>query len=105
MQKMFTMLTSVITGTGAYIPDRIQLNEDFISTTFFEESGLPLTAAPDVIIEKFRKITGIRERRYVPEHLNTSDIAAEAGRQALAHSGIDPETLDQIVIAHNFGDV
>jgi 3-oxoacyl-[acyl-carrier-protein] synthase-3 len=28
-----------------------------------------------------------------------------AGRQALSDSGIDPETLDQIVVAHNFGDV
>jgi 3-oxoacyl-[acyl-carrier-protein] synthase-3 len=99
------MLTSVLTGTGAYIPGEIHLNKDFAGHSFFEESGLPLTHAPETVIEKFRKITGIRERRYVSGQLNTSDIAAMAGRQALSDSGIDPETLDQIVVAHNFGDV
>src|SRR4051812_381614 len=99
------MSRSVITGTGAYIPGSIQLNEHFNKNIFFEESGLPLTDTSEVIIAKFKKITGIRERRYVPAGLNASDIAAEAGRQALDDSGIDPETLDQIVIAHNFGDV
>jgi len=99
------MSTSVITGTGAYIPGKIQLNEDFSNNTFFEEGGIPLTNTADVIIEKFRKITGIRERRYVSSQVKASDMAVEAGRQALADSGIDPETLDQIVIAHNFGDV
>ena len=99
------MLTSVITGTGAYIPGKIQLNEDFIQHSFFEENGLPLTSSPEVIIEKFTKITGIRERRYAPAGFNASDIAADAAKQAILDSGIDPETLDQIVVAHNFGDV
>lgn len=99
------MLRSVITGTGAYIPGIIQLNEDFINDTFYEESGLPVVSSSEVVIEKFRKITGIRERRYVENDLNTSDIATEAARLALLDSGIDPETLDQIIVAHNFGDV
>src|SRR5437868_11831907 len=102
---IFFMSTSVITGTGAYIPAEIQLNKDFSENIFFEENGSPLVHPSDIIIEKFRKITGIRERRYVPEHLNTSDIAALAGKEALTDSGIDPETLDQVVISHNFGDV
>jgi 3-oxoacyl-[acyl-carrier-protein] synthase-3 len=99
------MSASVITGTGAYIPGEILSNKDFTQHHFFEETGLPLTNTTESIIEKFRKITGIRERRYAPEHLNASDIAAEAGKQALLDSGTDPETLDQIVVAHNFGDV
>jgi 3-oxoacyl-[acyl-carrier-protein] synthase-3 len=99
------MASSVITGTGAFIPCNVLLNEHFVGNTFLEESGSPITHTSEVIIEKFTKITGIRERRYVPEHLNASDIAAAAGRDALADSGIDPETLDQIVVSHNFGDV
>jgi 3-oxoacyl-[acyl-carrier-protein] synthase-3 len=99
------MSRSVITGTGTYIPDRVQLNEDFAQNIFFDDKGLPLTSTPEAIIEKFRKITGIRERRYVPTNINASDIAAEAGKQAILDSGIDPETLDQIVVSHNFGDV
>ncbi len=99
------MLKSIITGTGAYIPDTIQQNDDFINDIFYGENGQPAENSSQLIIEKFRKITGIRERRYVPEHLNASDIAAESGREALLDSGIDPETLDQIIVAHNFGDV
>jgi 3-oxoacyl-[acyl-carrier-protein] synthase-3 len=99
------MSRSVITGTGACIPEMIQENRDFAENKFYDESGALLADKAEVIIEKFRKITGIRERRYVPTGINTSDIAAEAGRQALSDSGIDPETLDQIVVAHNFGDV
>jgi 3-oxoacyl-[acyl-carrier-protein] synthase-3 len=99
------MAKSVITGTGAYIPEGIKLNQDFVKNVFFDEKGIPISDSAEAIIEKFKKITGIEERRYVPAHLNTSDIAAEAGRQALLDSGIDPETLDQIVVAHNFGDV
>lgn len=99
------MFRSVITGTGAYIPEIIRFNEYFTNNTFYGENGLPITGPSGMIIEKFQKITGIRERRYVPDHLNASDIAAKAARQALTESGIDPETLDQIIVAHNFGDV
>lgn len=99
------MSRSVITGTGVCIPERIQQNKDFAQNRFYDENGLPLKDNTEVIIEKFRKITGIRERRYVPAGINASDIAAKAGRQAISDSGIDPETLDQIVVAHNFGDV
>jgi len=99
------MMKSVITGTGAYIPEVLRSNQDFVNNTFHNDKGLPITDTSASIIEKFQKITGIRERRYVPEYLNTSDVAAFAGMQALKDSGIDPETLDQIIVAHNFGDI
>lgn len=99
------MSISVITGTGAYIPSEILSNGDFIKNRFFEESGHPYKDTSASIIDKFVKITGIMERRYVPAHINASDMAVHAGRQAILDSGIDPETLDQIVVAHNFGDV
>ena len=99
------MMKSVITGTGAYIPEVLRPNQDFINNVFYNDKGSPITDASATIIEKFQKITGIRERRYVPEYLNTSDIAAFSGMEALKDSGIDPETLDQIIVAHNFGDI
>ena len=99
------MLQSVITGTGSYIPAIIQSNEDFANHTFYSDNHQPLTSPPGEIVEKFRQITGISERRYIPDELNTSDIAAIASRLALEDSGIDPETLDQVIVAHNFGDV
>jgi 3-oxoacyl-[acyl-carrier-protein] synthase-3 len=57
------------------------------------------------IIKQFEAITGIYERRYAPDDLVTSDIAYEAAKEALDSSRIDPETLDCIIVAHNFGDV
>jgi 3-oxoacyl-[acyl-carrier-protein] synthase-3 len=55
--------------------------------------------------EKFKDITGIVERRYVTDDLKTSDIATIAAKKAIENSKIDPETLDYIIFAHNFGDV
>jgi 3-oxoacyl-[acyl-carrier-protein] synthase III len=57
------------------------------------------------IVKQFETITGIRERRYVESGTVTSDIAYEAALDALTSSGIDPESLDLIIVAHNFGDV
>ena len=99
------MIRSVITGTGAYIPEDIQLNQDFSRHSFFGKDGLELGSSAQSIIDKFSKITGINERRYVASNLNASDIAIEAGREAILDSKNDPETLDQIIVAHNFGDV
>jgi len=98
------MLRSVITGTGSYIPTEIKKNSDFINQEFYAEDNSLIPQTPR-IIEKFEKITGIAERRYVSENLRTSDIGAIAGRLAIRDSNIDPETLDMIICAHNFGDV
>jgi 3-oxoacyl-[acyl-carrier-protein] synthase-3 len=99
------MLRSVITGTGSFIPVQMRANESFNQNHFYDENGRPVPGSPQAIIEKFRKITGITERRYASDEQNASDIAAIAGKEALDDSGIDPETLDQIIVSHNFGDV
>lgn len=97
-------MRSLITGTGSYIPTVTKKNSDFINQEFYAEDDtlIPQTAR---IIEKFEKITGIAERRYITPDLRTSDIAAIAGRLAIEDSKINPETLDLIIVAHNFGDV
>ena len=58
-----------------------------------------------LLAEKFLEITGIQERRYVTDDLCTSDIALIAAEKAILDAKIDPETLDYIIFAHNFGDV
>jgi 3-oxoacyl-[acyl-carrier-protein] synthase-3 len=55
------------------------------------------------IVNKLQEITCIRERRYVGDDLNTSDIAFLAAEKAL--NGVDRESLDYIIVAQNFGDV
>lgn len=94
-----------ITGSGSYIPNTIVTNLEFAQHTFLGENGLQLTASNEEVAEKFRQITGIEERRYVESDLLTSDIAYFAAQKAIEDAGIDPETLDYIIFAHNFGDV
>jgi 3-oxoacyl-[acyl-carrier-protein] synthase-3 len=99
------MLRSIITGTGSYIPPVIKTNTGFAKETFYTETNQAINVPSLEIIEKFKQITGIEERRYAPANINTSDMAAYAARLAIEHSGIDPELIDQIIVAHNYGDV
>ena len=99
------MKNSVITGTSSYIPKRIVTNEEFMQNGFYNDDQTALEYNNEKIIEKFEAITGIRERRYIDEDQVSSDIAAEAAKGAIEDAGIDPETLDYIIVAHNFGDV
>ncbi|WBU88270.1 3-oxoacyl-ACP synthase III family protein [Cellulophaga omnivescoria] len=94
-----------ITGTGSYIPTITTLNTDFINHTFLNTDGSPIPNSNEVIIQKFKKITGIAERRYAKKELNTSDIAYLAAERAINDAKIDKETIDYIIVAHNFGDV
>lgn len=96
---------TVITGVGSYIPTQIIANDSFSQHSFYSEDGTPIDRSPVEIVEKFQQITGISERRYASPELNTSDIGAIAAKNAIEDSGIDPETLDQIIVAHNFGNV
>lgn len=97
---------SVFRGSGSYLPTRVVENREFLTNEFFLDYGEPIAPGDNVrVVEKFREITEIGARRYVTDDLVASDIGAEAARVALADAGIDPETLDYIVVAHNFGDV
>lgn len=99
------MNRSVITGTGSYIPPEVKSNVDFADHSFYSEDHSKIDLPSQEIVEKFRMITGIHERRYAPTELNASDIGTIAAKKAIEESGIDPETLDQIIVAQNFGNV
>lgn len=98
-------MTSKITGTGSYIPQSVEANKNFGQHEFLNIDGSVFEEDTQTIIEKFKAITGISERRYVSENLNTSDIAFFAAEKALKDSNIDPEELDYLIVAQNFGDV
>ena len=59
----------------------------------------------EVVIDKFKSITGIEETTLCRNSYLTSDMAYSAGKKAIETAGIDPETLDYIIMAHNFGDL
>ena len=94
-----------ITGTGSYIPKIIQKNQDFQQHSFLNIDGSEIPSSNETIIEKFKAITGISERRYAENHLTASDLGALAAEKAIKDAGVDPESLDYIILAHNFGDV
>ena len=94
-----------ITGTGSYIPKIVQKNKAFQQHSFLNIDGSEIPSSNETIIEKFKAITGISERRYAENHLTASDLGALAAENAIKDAGVDPESLDYIILAHNFGDV
>jgi 3-oxoacyl-[acyl-carrier-protein] synthase-3 len=99
------MLYTKIIGTGSYIPDEVVTNNKFFENIFFDENSKVFQKSNQEIINDLVKITGIHERRYICDDQVTSDIAYLAAEDALLSSVIDGETLDYIIVAHNFGDV
>jgi 3-oxoacyl-[acyl-carrier-protein] synthase-3 len=98
-------MATIISGTGSYIPSIIKTNLAFAENTFYGEDGELIKTPNAEIVEKFKDITGIYERRYAEENMNTSEMASKAAELAIQDAGIDRETIDQIIVAHNFGDV
>ncbi|WP_299125610.1 3-oxoacyl-ACP synthase III family protein [uncultured Tenacibaculum sp.] len=99
------MTSSVITGTGTYITSIQKTNAEFSNHQFLNEDGSDFPSTNDVIIEKFKSITGIEERRYAKDEYNASDLGYFAAQKAIEDANINPEELDYIILAHNFGDV
>ena len=96
---------AVFTATGSFIPSVCIPNDAFLTSSFFNTDGTPVDKSPQKIIEKFKEITGISERRYGTRHQKASDMGFLSATAALSSSGMDKEKLDYIIVAHNFGDV
>ena len=93
------------TGTGHFLPEKVQSNEDFLAHEFYTEDGERFSNSNQEIIEKFKAITGIQNRRYIDPAMLTSDMGYEASKRAIADADLDQEQIDYIIFAHNFGDV
>lgn len=94
-----------ITGTGSYVPTEIVTNLDFLNHKFLNEDGSNFKSSNEIIAEKFVEITGIQERRYASDNLVNSDLGFIAAKKAIEDANLDPETLDYIIFAHNYGDI
>lgn len=84
-------MRAVPAGVGHYLPERIAPNAEF-------EAFLDTTDA------WIQERTGIRNRRFAAEGQMTSDLAINAGRNALADADIDPALVDAIVVATSTPD-
>jgi len=99
------MYTRII-GTGSYLPPKVIKNSYFQNHEFYDAATKKIfDKTNEEIIQKFKDITKIEERRYVDENQTTSDIAVLAIEDAVESAGITKESLEFIIIAHNFGDI
>ena len=96
---------AVITGSGKYLPSQKIKNSHFLNSNFYNPDGDKNPKPIENVVATLQKITEIEERRYVEDEYVTSDLAFFAAKEAIASADIDPETLDYIVVAHNFGDI
>jgi len=96
---------TIITGSGSYIPEVKIPNQHFVKHIFFEKDETKIEGNGHEIVEKFKDITGIRERRWAKDDQNASHLGTIAAESAIQNAGIDRETIDQIIVAENFGDV
>lgn len=102
---MNTKIRTIISATGSYIPPNNIPNSKFLHSDFYDEHGKKFSQSNIEIIEKFKDITTIDNRRYIGDEHVTSDIAFLAAKEALAANTVDKEDLDYIIVAHNFGDL
>jgi 3-oxoacyl-[acyl-carrier-protein] synthase-3 len=86
-----SVLRSVILGCGAYLPERILGNADLART---------VDTSDEWIVQR----TGIRQRHIAAPGELTSDLALHAARAALAHAGVDAQSIDLIVLATSTPD-
>lgn len=98
-------IRSVFVATGSYIPEFKVHNAHFLNHQFCEKDGSLVLKENIHVIEKFKEITEIECRRYASDDQSASVLGYMAAKNALASSNIDKETLDYIIVAHNFGDV
>jgi 3-oxoacyl-[acyl-carrier-protein] synthase III len=75
-----------ITGIGCYAPRRVMTNEELAQI---------VDTSDEWIVER----TGIRERRVAGPDEAMSDIALPAAKDALDQAGIDPASLDLVIVA------
>jgi 3-oxoacyl-[acyl-carrier-protein] synthase-3 len=83
---------SRIVGSGSYLPAKVVTNDDLART---------LDTSDHWIYSR----TGIRQRHVAAEAENTSDLALEAAKQALAAADLPPAAIDLIVVATTTPDV
>ena len=93
------MIHTVITGSGSHIPERVIPNDDFLGHDFRGADQKTLDKPNAEILRQFESITGIRERRYAPDAMVTTDLGGRRPASA-AILGIDGDR-SRIIVAHN----
>ena len=85
-------MRAVVRGVGHYLPDRV------VPNGWFEDKA-------ETTDEWIRTRTGSERRHFAADGQTTSDMAAAAGRNALADAGIAAADLDAIILATSTADL
>lgn len=99
------MPNTIIIGSGSYIPTKVIGREHFMDSDFYTDEGDKINKPNEEIIQKFVEITEIENRRYLEDDEYNSDLGFRAAKEAIYDAQIDPETIDYIIYASNFGEV
>ncbi|MBC7202464.1 MAG: ketoacyl-ACP synthase III [Pusillimonas sp.] len=86
-----------IAGTGGYLPPHVVSNDDLAA----ELASRGVETSDAWITER----TGIRQRHIAGPDLNTSSLATEAARVAMADAGVAPTDIDLLIVATSTPDV
>jgi 3-oxoacyl-[acyl-carrier-protein] synthase-3 len=87
-----SILRSVVTGVGDYLPTRVVTNDDLAKIVDTNDAWI-------------RERTGIRQRREAVDGETTSDLATKAAAKALAAAGRTPADVDLIVVGTTTPDL
>jgi 3-oxoacyl-[acyl-carrier-protein] synthase III len=98
-------LRTIIAATGTILPERIVGNNAFLDRTFLYEDGSPNTKPVEEVVAKLEQITGIKERRYISEKGDSVPLMRDAAMEAIKTWGKDKNLIDQIIVAHNAGNM
>lgn len=79
-------------GLGAYVPERVMTNDEW--TEYVDTSDEWITSR-----------TGIKRRRLAADDETTTDLAVAAAESALSDAGLDPERIDEIIVASDTPEV
>ena len=86
-----------ITGTGSSLPPQRLTNADMVTRL----AARGVETSDEWIVER----TGIRARHFVADGVFSSDLAADACRQAMVAAQVAPEDIDLIIVATSTPDM
>jgi 3-oxoacyl-[acyl-carrier-protein] synthase III len=95
----------IIKGTGSTLPENIVSNAAFLQHEFYDATGKRNDKPTAEIVAKLEAITGIRERRYIPEQETSIPLMTTAAQKAITDAGLQVNDLQGIIVAHNAGNM
>ena len=85
-------INAIITGIGGFVPDYVLTNDE-------------LSRMVDTNDEWIMTRVGIKERRILTEEgLGTSYMARKAAKQLMQKTGVDPDTIDALIVTTSTAD-